>query len=141
MIRKKTYSVKSRIVSALRKVWRYSPLKKEVYYRNLVAKRSREIDYTYKCEKCDFIGIKSEFNIDHVIPVVGLEGMTTWDDYILRLFCATDKTLKQFNSQNLMLLCTTCHDVKTQEESKIRKLNKKFIDKDPTNSVKLNKRK
>lgn len=52
--------------------------------------------------------------IDHIIPVVGPEGFTTWDDFISRLFCEED---------NLQLLCKDCHDVKTLHEKEERKLH------------------
>ena len=47
--------------------------------------------------------------VDHISPVVGPEGFTTWDELINRLFC---------EEENLQVLCKVCHDAKTQDERK-----------------------
>jgi len=55
--------------------------------------------------------------VDHIIPVIDpATGFTTWDAFIERLFCDRD---------NLQVLCTSCHDIKTKEEIK-QELRKEF---------------
>lgn len=54
-------------------------------------------------------------SMDHIEPVIELEGFTNWDEYIESLFC---------NPSNFQHLCNFCHDVKTQKENEIRRLNK-----------------
>lgn len=54
---------------------------------------------------------------DHVNPVVDpLTGFTGWDDFINNLYCETE---------NLQLLCKSCHTQKSEIERKIRSNNKK----------------
>jgi len=51
--------------------------------------------------------------VDHIEPIVDpAVGFTTWDEYIERMFCEKD---------NLQLLCKECHDIKSKEETKIKK--------------------
>ena len=51
--------------------------------------------------------------VDHVIPVVDpIEGFTTWDEVVTRMFVEAD---------GLQILCKDCHDIKTKDERKSRK--------------------
>lgn len=46
--------------------------------------------------------------VDHIKPIVDPEvGFTTWDECIDRMFCESD---------NLQVLCKSCHDNKSNEE-------------------------
>lgn len=45
--------------------------------------------------------------MDHIIPVVGADGFTTWDDYIERMFV---------DREGFQVLCKACHKIKTDEE-------------------------
>lgn len=50
--------------------------------------------------------------VDHIHPVIDpVEGFTSWDDVISRMFCEAD---------GLQVLCHACHSAKTAEERKIR---------------------
>lgn len=52
-------------------------------------------------------------HVDHIRPVIDPAlGFTTWDDCIEALFSELD---------NLQLLCTACHDIKTNEEKQVAK--------------------
>lgn len=53
-------------------------------------------------------GKKNVF-VDHIDPVVGPEGFTSWDLVIERMFVEEDK---------LQVLCRECHDKKSKEERK-----------------------
>ena len=68
----------------------------------------------YKCNICGS-AVKSGC-VDHIKPIVPLNGFTTWDDYINSMFCEID---------NLQFLCKDCHDKKTAEEKAIRLQRKK----------------
>lgn len=71
----------------------------------------------YKCALCERIVGPNDFNVDHIIPVDDVNtGFTTWDSYIDRLLC---------EPSNLQLLCTTCHDAKTLQETFLRASNRK----------------
>lgn len=66
----------------------------------------------YECSECGSLVPMKQTHVDHIIPVVGEEGFTTWDDYIHRMFCEMD---------NLRVLCKPCHDVVTKAETAARK--------------------
>lgn len=52
-------------------------------------------------------------HVDHINPVIDpAVGFTTWDEVIENLFSELD---------NLQLLCTACHDIKTNQEKQIAK--------------------
>jgi 5-methylcytosine-specific restriction endonuclease McrA len=51
--------------------------------------------------------------IDHRVPIIDpATGFTTWDECINRMYC---------DSENLQLLCKSCHKVKSLEEIEIAK--------------------
>ena len=50
--------------------------------------------------------------IDHIIPIVPINGRSTWDEVIANLFCEIE---------NLQVLCHECHKKKTGEEREMRK--------------------
>lgn len=81
----------------------------------------------YKCSECKEIVTasvkddkgkrKNNVFVDHITPVVDpVKGFVSWDDFIGKLFCELD---------NLQVLCTDCHNKKTEEERIIRKKNAK----------------
>lgn len=80
-------------------------------------KKKAKIAYnTYVCVSCKKQVGNKEIKIDHINPVVDPEkGFTTWDEYIERLFVELE---------GYQALCTTCHDIKTQQERTIRKQHK-----------------
>lgn len=73
----------------------------------------------YLCAMCKELFKAKEVQVDHRNPVIDVkEGWQNWDTYIERLFCDVDQ---------LDVLCTTCHDVKSAHEVQMRKFyrNKK----------------
>lgn len=70
----------------------------------------------YKCASCMQLHDRHGIQIDHVEPVVPLEGWDSWDGYIARMYCTRDK---------LSVLCKGCHRSKTYLENQLRKQYKK----------------
>ena len=70
----------------------------------------------YKCAICDASFIAKDVQVDHINPVVGYQGFTSWDDFIDRLFCESD---------NLRVLCKPCHKTITLSENSERRQYKK----------------
>ncbi len=74
----------------------------------------------FRCNLCQGSFLSEDSQVDHIEPVVGVNGFSSWDVYIQSLFVTRDR---------LQVLCKPCHKVKTQAENKHRreqrKLNKK----------------
>jgi 5-methylcytosine-specific restriction endonuclease McrA len=106
----KDYNLTARIRSALRKIWAWSPMRREAIKRSMLSYGR------YKCAACkDVFGLKF-VKVDHVVPVTPFGGITSWDEYINRLFCPVE---------GLQILCEYCHNSKTAEERKERSAAKK----------------
>ena len=101
---------RSFIISALRRAssrWgpKYSALK------------AAKVAYgKYKCCQCGNIFGPKLMRVDHRTPVVGIEGFTTYDAFIERLFVEKD----QYDA-----ICKDCHSIKTKAENAARKMYKK----------------
>lgn len=67
----------------------------------------------YLCNHCCKEFTAKEVQVDHIMPVVDPEeGFVSWDVFIERLFCERD---------NLQVLCTGCHKIKSNLEKKYKK--------------------
>lgn len=105
------------IVSALRGAFRKYPAKYEVleeaFVGRVVNQKTNRLSKHYKCNMCQGHFPTSEVNVDHVIPVVSpTDGFTTYDSFISNLFCG---------KENLQVLCSDCHNIKTKEENQVRR--------------------
>lgn len=93
--------------------------------RNEALKSARIERGLYKCAMCSGEFRKEDIKLDHIQPVVNIKtGFTTWDEYILRMFC---------NKDGYQCLCEACHDSKTAIEDELRlkyRQDKKKLDKD-----------
>lgn len=97
--KKKVWNEAPYIKSHLRKIWRWSPQRREC----LRAK---------KCCKCRGGG---KLYADHILPVVDPKtGFLDWNTYISRLFDGT-----------LQPLCEKCHKTKSKAEAKERAIWRK----------------
>ncbi len=65
--------------------------------------------FEYQCNECKFYFPEKLINVDHKIPAGSLNNAQDLPGFVERLFCEVDK---------LQVLCTTCHNVKTQLEKK-----------------------
>lgn len=101
---------RSILISVLRRFSRFWHPSKVVLDRARIARG------VYQCSSCSKIVGPKEIKIDHIEPVVPLQGFTTWDDFINRLFC--DET-------GLQAICKDCHKTKTDKENSDRRSCKK----------------
>jgi 5-methylcytosine-specific restriction endonuclease McrA len=97
--------------SALRSASSKWPPKYEVL---LAARRpsqseNKRLKWEFQCASCGLWHPQKSVSVDHIIPVGTLR---TWDDiapFCQRLFVGVD---------GLQVLCSVCHNTKTQEERK-----------------------
>jgi hypothetical protein len=66
----------------------------------------------FKCNRCNGEFPQKQVEVNHIIPVVPLEGFTSWDDIIKRMFCEKD---------GLETVCKPCHKTITKQENEQRK--------------------
>lgn len=69
----------------------------------------------YQCAKCLEAHPGKDVQVNHIIPVIPVNGFTTWDDVINRMFC---------EENGLEVLCKPCHKAVTKEENDERKLQR-----------------
>lgn len=65
------------------------------------------------CNICKDNFDRTEIDVDHIYPIVNLDGFSDWNTYIERLFC---------NVNELQVLCKPCHYLKTQAEKDEKKI-------------------
>lgn len=109
----------SYIKSALRTAsvrWapRYETLA-EAFVDRRINEKTGKLAKHFQCAKCPGIFPQKDVEVNHKQPVVPVEGFTSWDVVINRMFCEKD---------GLEVLCRTCHKELTQEENRIRRANK-----------------
>ena len=97
-------------MSVLRKASRFWSPARECLTKARIARG------VYKCQICSSIVNNKEIKIDHINPVIPIEGTNSWDEIINRLFCEED---------GYQAICKTCHDNKTRDENAKRKAFKK----------------
>ena len=108
------------IKGGLRTLSRKWPPKYEALRRANVGERldpaTGKESFRYKCAGCANVFKQKDVQVDHIEPVVStIEGFTDWNEYIMRMFCEVD---------NLQVLCSDCHNTKTQNERKQRKASR-----------------
>lgn len=114
--RKKAIPTETRLVSALRKVWRWS---KE---RRLVKEGARRAADQFQCSVC--LKLVDRIEIDHLHDMAGLIKRTgvlaesNWQKYVELLFCSAD---------HLRPVCPPCHRSITAAQRKARKLHNDAI--------------
>lgn len=116
------YNLRSKITSALRKIWSYSPQKRaalkrcelpETFVKTARSGRKYKTHYHF-CEHCH--EKTDSIQIDHKITVVPYEGFDgDWNSYISRLMV---------EPEGLQGLCPACHSSRTLVQKQLRKQNK-----------------
>lgn len=84
----------------------------EAFVGSKVNKKTGRMAKHYKCNCCGEEFPLKEVQVNHIRPVVPVEGFTTWDEVIERMFCEQD---------GLEVLCVPCHKLRTEEENILRK--------------------
>ena len=86
-------------------------------FRSQAIKDARKERGIYECAMCKGEFRNGEFILDHVHPVVPLEGWDgrDWTQYINRMFCGTE---------GFQVLCKSCSTIKTNFETEMRKINR-----------------
>mgnify|MGYP000429110550 FL=1 len=106
---------KAFIIAVLRNGSRRWPPKYETLNEAKTEKKVNEntgrIAQHFKCKKCKKDFPQKMVEVDHIKPIVGIHGFTTWDAFIQALFCDKD---------NLQVLCKPCHLVKTKKEKTVQ---------------------
>jgi hypothetical protein len=100
-----SYNLKSTIRSALRKVWLYSPLRREALARGRI---SRGI---YKCAICSELQGPKNIDVDHIEAATPPGGINKPEDFGLFI-----KRLLFIDVTGLRVVCKPCHKIKTYEE-------------------------
>lgn len=110
------------ITNALRAATRKWPPKYETLNDAKTEKkinpRTKRLGQHYLCAACQQDFPSKDVQVDHISPVVDpSRGFENWDVFIERLFCDRD---------NLQVLCTACHKLKTSEENLQSKLKRQL---------------
>ena len=108
--------LKSFITSTIRSGFRRWPEKYEALNKAKVGKKVNEatgrLAEHYRCAGCLKDFVVKDVQVNHIETVVPLTGFSSWDDFISRLFCSSEK---------LNVLCIPCHKKITKEENTMRK--------------------
>jgi len=100
------------IRSALRQAYSRYPVKFQV---KKAAERTVEgcrHKYEYQCAECSDWFMGKETQVDHIVPAGKLSSYRDIAGFCKRLFCEAD---------GMQVLCTECHQKKTNAERKARK--------------------
>lgn len=123
--KKRKFNQNSAIRSAIRRVFSRSPLAIETLEK---ARRERpwyKKDGTqavkprveFLCSSCNEWFMRKDIQVDHDVPVIDpVKGFEGWEIFVERLFC---------DPNNLKTLCLSCHKNKTDEEKRVRAINRK----------------
>ena len=124
LINKKTYNngewtqarFNSFVKSALRSAsirWppKYQKLSEALVGTKVNQKTGRMAKH-YECNLCKGHFPAKDVEVNHILPVVPIEGFTSWDVIIERMFCEKD---------GLEVVCKPCHKTITKQENDERK--------------------
>jgi len=121
---KNKWVLQAAVFSALRRIFRRSPMynsclnnaKVEVRIRGKTKDNIRRVKF--RCAVCGELFDKKEVEVDHIEPVIPLEGLPKLGDlpdynvYIARLFCPLE---------DLQVICKIDHKAKSKEENARRR--------------------
>lgn len=107
----RTYNLHRLITAAARRIWFYSPMRREVV--RLATRANGRIE----CAECGELVGKGEYAVDHIDPVINVKsGFAGYDAMFAALFCSPE---------DMQVLCKIpCHRVKTLRENAQRKKKK-----------------
>ncbi len=115
------------ISNAIRKVWHRHPAREQALAAVFISVQEYKKDGSprknptqfWLCQICNQRCKKNkspnypQIHVDHIEPVVPIEGSISWYTYIQRLFFSGEN--------NLQAICSTCHKAKTKEENAQRR--------------------
>ena len=111
---------RSMIISGLRRVrWnaKYMALEDAFVKKDINPATGRKAKL-YRCARCGMLFSAANVAVDHISPVIPIEGFDTWEGVVERMFC---------EPEGLQVLCKTpCHAEKTASE----RMQRKFLKKD-----------
>lgn len=100
------------LIPVLRRASLRFKLKDKSYPRTTAKQNARIERGLYKCASCGEAFKEKDTVVDHINPVVALEGDDyDWNTFINRLYVGADK---------LQILCIPCHDLKSLQEDNLR---------------------
>ena len=105
----------NKILSAIKRTFSRSPLRKSVLEEVLSKKKGPRGGKMYTCSACSTPFPTRKVQVDHIEPVIPLNKAAlsmSWDEIISRLYCSSD---------NLQVLCESCHKKKSKQEMAKRK--------------------
>lgn len=111
------------LINALRRAsLRYPPASaarnrnKETYY--IKSKKGKDLKRVkHTCKKCGKKDLKTtEYELDHIVPLVGPEGFKDWNTYIKNYL---------IDEIQFQKLCIPCHEEKSLAEGQVRKKRRK----------------
>lgn len=113
MKKAKKFSHKSLIRSAIRKIWMWSPMRREAI------KNARVAPGTVACALCERrmkenpkAPTKKEYQVDHIVPASEPAALIhDWNDFVDRMFVPASEH---------RVLCIECHQEKTDQENSKR---------------------
>lgn len=106
---KRPFDLKRYLIGVLRKAsYRYP----ERYAARKAAVVPGTKPQEFRCNNCKGQFRNEDTQVDHIRPVVGVAGFTTWDAYIASLFVS---------KEDLQVLCRPCHKAKTLRENAARR--------------------
>lgn len=117
----KTWNLKTKLVSRIRQIWQYSPHK-------ALAKKKAKYGTSYRCSLCHNVATSVE--VDHTDPIVDVvEGFKGFDEFVNRTFGGQlhvkPEDRNSLDVSFLRVLCIPCHTHVTQEQTQLRKRNRK----------------
>lgn len=102
--------LKNTLISAIRRVFLWSPLRRKVILNARVGK-------LVKCNHCHGLFLNKHITVDHIVPTYGVELISgnpkegtayyNWGKYMASMFCPIE---------GLQCLCGPCHTVKTAKD-------------------------
>jgi len=139
--KKRKWVLRAGLVSAIRRLFSISPIKKLVLENAKVSHKATKKDGTvskakrvkYRCCVCEHVFDYKEIQVDHEDPVIGIAGWKDWNTYVERMFVGVDffdeenlsKETKNLILSKLTVKCIDCHNAKSVVENKERKRFKK----------------
>ena len=137
---RRTYVVKSKLISAIRNLTRICPMRNDIM--NMAKKTEEGISSKgkvkrtprWECNHCKILFPKTLVVVDHIYPIVSTamhHDLFSYDRYIANAFYGFNEyngtyADKEALKERAQVLCLDCHGIKTAQEDAERKLFKEL---------------